>query len=66
MVNAIEDIKTKEEAKALITFLLAEKERHYKDIEMISKLIWRIIKEHGITANEYMEAKRKARKYVDF
>jgi len=41
MVNAVECNWTKKEAKALITFLLAEKQRHEKDI-----------KEHPITSEK--------------
>ena len=66
MVNAVEDIKTREEAKALLTFLYAEKRRHEKDIQMIHKAIWKIIGDFRISAKEYEEIKERAERYVEF
>ena len=39
MVNACECVWTKEQIKALITFLLAEKRRHQRDIRNIEQSI---------------------------
>jgi len=66
MVDAVEDIKTREEAKALLTFLYSEKRRHEKDIEMIHKAIRKVIRDFRISAKEYEEIKKRAERYIEF
>ena len=49
MVNACECVWTKEQVKALITFLLAEKRRHQRDIRNIDKNIDNLKRKYNLS-----------------
>ena len=66
MVNAVECRWSKEQAKALITFLLAEKYRHERDVRIIKRNIQRLRKEYEISEEEYKECEERALLFVYF
>jgi len=66
MVNAVECWWSKEQAKALITFLLAERERHRKDIDGIDKAINRLKERYGISDKEIRGCEEMARIFINF
>lgn len=66
MVNACECQWTREQVKALITFLIAEKKRHEKDIWRINRSIERLKKEYNITEVEFCKCEELAWLYVEF
>ena len=49
MVNAVECRWSEEQAKGLLTFLIAEKKRHERDIHNIERSIQRIKREFSLT-----------------
>ncbi|MCD6137221.1 MAG: hypothetical protein J7J91_01340 [Deltaproteobacteria bacterium] len=66
MVNACECRWSKKEAKALITFLIAEKHRHERDVRIIKRNIQRLRKEYNISEEEYKECEEKATLFIYF
>jgi len=66
MVNAAECRWTKEQAKALIAFLIAEKRRHLRDISLIEQNIKKLREEHKLTDEEMRECGEKALLFVYF
>jgi len=66
MVNAVECLWSREQAKALITFLLAERERHRKDIEGIDKSVERLKKSYGMSDKEIRRCEEMARIFINF
>ena len=66
MVNAVECNWTKKEAKALITFLLAEKQRHEKDIRHIEKSIQLLRRKFGITDEDMVECEDFSQLFLHF
>jgi len=49
MVNAVECLWNKEQVKALITFLLAEKRRHQRDIRNIERSIDNLKRKYNLS-----------------
>jgi len=66
MVNAVECQWSEEQAKALITFLIAEKKRHEKDIHNIEQSIQRIKREFSLTDADIAKCEELAWLYVEF
>jgi len=66
MVNACECVWTKEQAKALITFLMAERRRHLRDIEHITKSIYRLQRQHRLTKKEMEECEVRSIVFIHF
>ena len=66
MVNACECLWTKEQAKALITFLLSEKRRHERDVWNIENSIERLRKRYNLTQQDIDECERMAWLFVEF
>ena len=66
MVNAVECRWSEEQAKALITFLIAEKKRHERDIHHIERSIQRIKREFGLTDADIAKCEELAWLYVEF
>jgi len=66
MVNAVECRWSKEQAEALIIFLLAERERHRKDIEGIEKAVERLKKRYGMSDKEIRRCEGMARVFINF
>ena len=66
MVNAAECVWTKEQAKALITFLIAEKRRHQRDIDKINQNIQRLKREYNLTETEIKECEERAYLFIYF
>jgi len=66
MVNAVECVWTKEQAKALITFLMAERRRHLRDIEHITKSIFRLQRQHHLTKEEMEECEVRSILFTNF
>ena len=66
MVNACECLWTKEQAKTLITFLLAEKRRHERDVRNIENSIERLRKRYNLTQQDIDECERMAWLFVEF
>ena len=66
MVNACECLWTKEQVKALITFLLAEKRRHEKDVRNIENSIERLRKRYNLSREDMDECERMAWIFVEF
>jgi len=66
MVNAVECLWSKEQAKALITFLLAERMRHQKDIEEIDKAVERLKNSNGMSDKEIRRCEEMARIFINF
>ncbi len=66
MVNAVECRWSKEQAKGLLTFLIAEKKRHESDIHNIEKSIQRIKREFGFTDADIAKCEELARLFLVF
>jgi len=66
MVNAVECRWSEEQAKALITFLIAEKKRHERDIHNIERSIQRIKREFSLTDADIAKCEELAWLYVEF
>jgi len=66
VVNACECLWTKEQVKALITFLLAEKRRHEKDVRNIENSIERLRKRYNLSREDMDECERMAWIFVEF
>jgi len=66
MVNAVECRWSEEQAKGLLTFLIAEKKRHERDIHNIEKSIQRIKREFGFTDADMAKCEELAWLYVEF
>jgi len=66
MVNAVECRWSEEQAKALITFLIAEKKRHERDIHHIERSIERIKREYNFTDADIAKCEELAWLYVEW
>ena len=66
MVNAVECRWSEEQAKGLLTFLIAEKRRHEKDIHHIERSIERIKREFGLTDADIAKCEELAWLYVEW
>jgi len=66
MVNAVECRWSEEQAKALLTFLIAEKKRHERDIHNIERSIQRIKREFSLTDADIAKCEELAWLYVEF
>jgi len=66
VVNACECMWDKKQAKALITFLMAEKRRHERDVRNIENSIERLRKRCNLTQQDMDECERKAWLFVEF
>lgn len=66
MVNACECVWSKEQAKALVTFLIAEKRRHERDVRNIENSIERLRKRFNFTDKDMDECERLAWIFVEF
>jgi len=66
MVNAVECRWSEEQARALITFLIAEKKRHERDIHNINRSIERIKREFNFTEADIAKCEELAWLYVNF
>ncbi|RLI18211.1 hypothetical protein DRO54_10415 [Candidatus Bathyarchaeota archaeon] len=66
MVNACDCLWSKEQAKALITFLIAEKKRHERDVRNIENSIERIRKKYNLTKQDISECEVLAWLFVEF
>jgi len=66
MVNAVECRWSEEEAKALLTFLIAEKKRHERDIHNIDRSIQRIKREFSLTDADIAKCEELAWLFVEF
>jgi len=66
MVNACDCVWTKEQAKALITFLMAERRRHLRDVENITKSIFRLQRQYHLTKKEMEECEVRSILFIHF
>ncbi|RLE71630.1 MAG: hypothetical protein DRJ45_03335 [Thermoprotei archaeon] len=66
MVDATDCIWTKEQAKSLLVFLIAERERHKKDFTSIEEKIKQLREEHNISDDEYKKCEEEARLFYYF
>ena len=66
MVNAVECRWSKEQAKGLLTFLIAEKKRHERDIHNIEWSIQRIKREFSLTEADIAKCEQLAWLYIEF
>jgi len=66
MVNAVECRWNEEQAKALITFLIAEKKRHEKDLHYIEQSINRIKRAWKFTDADIAKCEELAWLYVEW
>ncbi|UYL65049.1 MAG: hypothetical protein OBKJMPBA_00017 [Methanophagales virus PBV304] len=66
MVNASECLWSEEQVKALITFLIAEKKRHERDIHNIERTIARLKREYKLTDADIAKCEELAWLYVEF
>jgi len=66
MVDATECIWSEEQVKALITFLIAEKKRHERDIWKINRSIQRLKREYNLTELDIHKCEQLAWMFVDF
>jgi len=66
MVNAAECIWSKEQVKALITFLFAEKRRHQKDIRNIERSIENLKRKYNLTNRDIEECDDFAYMFIHF
>jgi len=66
MVNAVECRWSEEQARALITFLIAEKKRHERDIHNIERSIERIKREFSLTDADIAKCEELAWLYINF
>jgi len=66
VVNACECMWSKEQVKALITFLLAEKRRHERDVRMIEASIERLRKRYALTDKDVDECEKMSWLFIEF
>jgi len=66
MVNAVECSWNKEQVKALITFLLAEKYRHQKDIRRIERSIDNLKRRYKLTREDIRDCDDFAHLFIYF
>ena len=66
MVNAVECSWNKEQVKALITFLLAEKRRHQKDIRNIDRSIDNLKRKYNLSDADIEECDDFAYYFIHF
>ena len=66
MVNAVECVWSKEQAKMLITFLFAELRRHQRDIQHIEHSIRRLKQRYNLTEKEVAECDDFADRFFHF
>jgi len=66
MVNAVECRWSEEQAKALLTFLIAEKKRHERDIHNIERSIQRIKRDFSLTDADIAKCEELAWLYVEY
>ena len=66
MVDASECVWTKEQAKSLLVFLIAERERHRKDVKGIEEKIKQLREDYNISDNEYKKCEEEARLFYYF
>ena len=66
MVDASTCRWSEEQVKALITFLIAEKKRHERDIQRIERSIERLRKQYNLTKEEMDECERFAWLFIEF
>jgi len=66
MVNACECVWTKEQVKALITFLLAEKRRHQRDIRNIERSIDNLKRKYNLDDADIEECDDFAFNFIHF
>jgi len=66
MVNAVECRWSEEQAKALLTFLIAEKKRHERDIHNIERSIQRIKRDFSLTDADIAKCEELAWLYIEF
>jgi len=66
MVNAVECSWNKEQVKALITFLLAEKYRHQKDIRRIERSIDNLKRRYKLTQKDIRDCDDFAHLFIYF
>lgn len=58
--------RSKEQVKALIAFLIAEKKRHEHDIQKIERSIEKLRKQYNLTQEEMDECERFAWLFIEF
>lgn len=66
MVEAMKAGLSREALKGFFTFLLAEKDRHQEDIDMILRKLERITEEYGFSPEEILAMFRESRRFVHF
>ncbi len=66
MVDACECVWTKEQAKSLLVFLIAERERYKKDLHSIEEKIKQLREDYNINDNEYKKCEEEARLFYYF
>jgi len=66
MVDATECVWTKEQAKSLLVFLIAERERHKKDVADIEEKIKQLREDYNINEDEYKKCEEEARVFYHF
>jgi len=66
VVNACECLWSKEQVKALITFLLAEKRRHERDVRTIEASIERLRKRYALTDKDVDECEKMSWLFIEF
>ena len=66
MVDACECRWSEEQAKGLLTFLIAEKKRHERDIHKIEQSIQRIKREFSLTDADIAKCEELAWLYIEF
>jgi len=66
VVNAVECLWNKEQAKVLITFLFAEMRRHQGDIQHIEQSIRRLRQRYNLTEKEIAECDDFAHLFLYF
>ena len=66
MVNAVECVWSKEQAKVLITFLIAERRRHLRDVDNITRSIFRLQRQYRLTKKEMEECEVRAILFINF
>jgi len=66
MVNAVECLWNKEQVKALITFLLAEKRRHQRDIHNIERSIDNLKRKYNLSDADIEECDDFAYYFIHF
>jgi len=66
MVDACECVWTKEQAKSLLVFLIAERERHKNDLHGIEEKIKQLREDYNINDNEYKKCEEEAKLFYYF